>query len=248
MNYISFDDILSHHLLENELEESLIEATYDCYESMYRLRSQVKKKLMSIVQKKDWNQIRVIDGFNRACILRSRMLKFDFKWKEHSAFECWNNNCKCETVHIMKKDFRNRPNDLHLLVFKERGKTLEQLKTWYRDIEELSTEPNAVLFFMSFNPKEYYISHNHRRSYYDRIQSPIRPIQRIITEKQDHDDLGVLILEKIVKENFDHKCYRVTEDKYRNLNEMIETIPPFWFNIIKDKRVIYDHAIHPRDI
>ena len=109
---------------------------------------------------------------------------------------------------------------------------------WCQTMLDLSNLPNVIMFPMTMDSME--ITSNefkNNRYYHEFLDSQKKGKQR------DHDDLGVLLLARILGNKYGSRCAVITEDYYRDKEVVADVSPLYTFNIINHNEVLFNEKV-----
>ena len=184
-----------------------------------------------------YKKIYIIDGLNETCRVRSEMnTRGGFP---HGPYECRRRGCHCKFEDIIRDQSRKYSNNILLVVtkdpnYKTNGK-------WYGSMLRLSNLPNVIMFPMTMDSMEITSDEfKDKDDYYCFLDSQKKRKQR------DHDDLGVLLLARILQREYGpDRCSIVSGDYFRDNKIVANVSPPYIFNIVKDNQVLFNEKVYP---
>jgi len=237
------DDLPSIEFIDEKITDaqaqSVIDNTDKYFKKVCTWSHEVIRTLEHFLNKgvDRYKKIYVIDGLNETCRVRARM-KTRYG-APHGRFECHKKGCPCRFEDIIRDQSRKYSNAILLVVTK--NPNYKTNDNWYESMLRLSNLPNVIMFPMTMDsmeitPDEFEC----KDSYRDFLDDQKKRKQR------DHDDLGVLLLARILQSEYgSDRCSIVSEDYFRDKKIVANVSPPYMFNIVKDNQVLFKEKVDP---
>ena len=158
------------------------------------------------------------------------------QWESHGRLQCNRHYCPCTFEEIICAQSLEYPNDMLLVVTKKPNYKADNI--WRKNMMRLSYLPNVVMFPMTTAEDANKIKNkNYYRKFINRQKK---------NKQRDHDDLGVLLLARILKKKYgSDRCLIVSEDQYRDMKIVANASPSYKFNIVKDSKVLFRKSVNP---
>jgi hypothetical protein len=190
-------------------------------------------------------KIIVVDALNVTCRIRgTTMHDFNDPSLYHSWYECNKRDlCKCTMSDIIRQLALQHVNDTLFIVAKDPNYSPSKRFRWSEEIEKLSTIPNVVMFPMTVDSMAVEAEDF---SCYREYQDFVGHHKKL--RIREHDDLGVLLLWRILKQKYRGKCELLSYDQYRDEDLMSRSTPTYKFNIVCNKELVFSEDVDPSTI
>jgi len=186
--------------------------------------------------KKIW----IIDGLNETCRARTQMKTLE--GFQHGPYECHQKGCPCKFEDIICAQSLKYSNDILLVVTKDPNYKISA--NWHKNMLDLSNLPNVIMFPMTMDSMEITSDEFKNKYYYHSFLDGQKK-----KKQRDHDDLGVLLLARIIEGRYGLGRFAVvSQDHYRDKEIVANVSPPYTFNIVKGGNVLFNKKVDPRII